>query len=82
MAENAVKTVTRTVTVSDLTPAEMASIFAGWYDDQQAAFFDALAAETKDWPGCGWAGQAYAFGQKLGNDGRMIMDTLIDNCAR
>lgn len=81
MSDRTVNTVTRTVTISDLTPAEMASIFASWFDDQQAQFFDALADETKDWPGCGWSGQAYCIAQKLGPKGRRIMNDMIDNCA-
>lgn len=75
-----VKTITRTVTISDLTPQEMASIFADWFDDEQAEFFDALHEESKDWPGCGFGGQAYAFAQKLGPGGRKIVDDIIDNC--
>lgn len=73
-----VKTVTRTVTISDLTPAEMASIFAGWFDTDQAAFFDALAAETADWPGCGWGGQAYELCTKLGEPGTRMVADLSD----
>lgn len=60
MPDRDVKTITRTVTISDLTPEEMASVFAGWHSGRQAAFFNALAAEAKGWPGAGWTGQAGA----------------------
>lgn len=78
MADRAVATVTRTVVVSDLTPAEMASIFAQWDSDQQAAFFDALKAEAADWPGMGWCGQAMSIVDKLGDPGFEIVAKLAD----
>lgn len=75
-----VKKITRTVTVSDLTPKEMASIFAEWFDDKQAAFFNALAVESKNWPGGGFGGQMYAMSGYLDEGGRRIVDDIIDNC--
>lgn len=80
MAFRDVKTVTRTITISDITPEEMASIFGDWFADQQGAFFNALAIESKDWPGCGFAGQSYAITQHLDEGGRKIVDDIIDNC--
>lgn len=76
MSVRDVPTVTRTVTISDMTPAEMASIFASWFDDQQAAFFAALVEESKDWPGSQFEGQAYAIVQKLDRDGMKIVGDL------
>ena len=78
MADRAVDTVTRTVTISDLSPAEMASIFAAYSDDQQAAFFDAIAAESKDWPGTGWSMQALYIVSKCTPAARRIIATLAD----
>ncbi len=68
------KAVTRTVTVSDLEPHELASIFAAYDDDQQAAFFDAVADEVKDWGGTGWCGQCSWFVPKLKADGKVPQD--------
>ena len=76
MALTAKTAITRTVTISDLTPQEMASIFTGWYDDEQAAFFDAIKAETVGWPGSGWCGQACAIAQHLKPEGRDVIVTL------
>lgn len=59
------KAITRTVTVSDLEPTELASIFAAYDDNQQAAFFDAVADEVKEWGGNGWCGQCSWFVPKL-----------------
>lgn len=81
MSIRGVKTITRTVTVSDLTPEEMASIFAEWFADQQAAFFNALAVESKDWPGCGIDGQMYAVTEYLDEGGRKVVNAIIDNCG-
>ena len=33
------------------TPAELARIFAEWYDNDQGAFFSALASEVSQWDG-------------------------------
>lgn len=79
MAERTVKTVTRTLTVSDLTPAEMASVFADWSDIDQAEFFHHLRAESRDWPNSGWCGQAYNIVSRLSPDGRAIVEALADH---
>lgn len=79
MVDRTIKTITRTVTLSDLTPVELASIFAAYDDGQQAAFFNALAAETGDWPGTGWEGQCYHICKNLSPDGQRIVADLADN---
>jgi len=79
MAERAVNTVTRTVTVSDLTPAEMASIFADWSDIQQAEFFDHLHRESLGWPNSGWYGQAYSIVSRLTPNGRAVVRALAEH---
>lgn len=55
--------VTRTITVSDLTPQEIASIITGWSNHEQAQLFDAMGAEAANWPGMGWQGQALSIAQ-------------------
>ena len=79
MAERSVQTVTRTVTVSDLTPAEMASIFASWVSTDQAAFFAALREESRDWPNSGWCGQAHYIVTDADTDALFILDKLADH---
>jgi hypothetical protein len=79
MAAREVQTVTRTVTVSDLTPAEMASIFAAWDSRHQAAFFAALREESRDWPHSGWCGQAYYLVSDANPDALFVLDKLADH---
>lgn len=79
MAERNVPTVTRTVTVSDLTPEELASIFAGMSDDQQAAFWSALQREAQSWTGApDWWGQAWHAVGKMDSDGRAALRGWAD----
>lgn len=78
MAAITKQVVTRTVTVSDLTPQELASIFAAYPDDDQAAFFDAVAEEVKDWPGSGWCMQCCWFIPKLGKGGREVVEKMAE----
>lgn len=73
MAERHKLVVTRTVTLSDLTPAELASIFAGWDDNLQAEFFTHIAEESKDWPGTGWEMQACHIADKLASAGKKVV---------
>jgi hypothetical protein len=79
MAEHAKSAVTRTVTISDLTPAEVASIFASWDNIQQAAFFDAVHEEARAWPGTGWCGQALSITDQIGPGGIAVIDALADH---
>ena len=79
MAERDVQTVTRTITVSDLTPAEMASIFANYDSIQQAAFFAAIRDESRDWPNSGWCGQAHYIVTDANPDAMFVLDKLADH---
>jgi hypothetical protein len=79
MAERQVRTVTRTVTVSDLTPIEMASVFASWVSVDQAAFFTALREESRDWPNSGWCGQAHYIVSDADAEALFVLDKLADH---
>lgn len=68
--------ITRTVAIDDLTPAEMASIFAHWFDEEQAEFFNVIARESKDWPGSGFCMQACHIAEHLDDGGRRIIGDL------
>lgn len=70
------KPVTRTVSVNDLTPQELAALFCQLCNDEQAEFFAAVADESKDWPGTGWDGQAMAIVEKLDSAGRFVLSAL------
>lgn len=70
------KQVTRTVTVNDLTPEELASLFCQLCNDEQARFLTAVCREAMDWPGTGWDGQAAAIAQKSDAEGRSVIGSL------
>lgn len=78
MAEKKVVSRTLTVTVSDLSPEEMASIFAGWNDGQQAAFFHALHEEAQSWPGGGWWLQIASTIDKMSPEALSVMREFAD----
>ena len=60
MKKNAQHTpgITRTFTIADITPQELATTFLDWNSEEQAAFFNAFKAETDKWPGAGWCQQS------------------------
>jgi hypothetical protein len=78
MAEKKVLSRTLTFTVSDLSPAEMASVFAGWDDGQQAAFFHALHEEAQSWPGGGWWLQIANACDKMSPEALSVMREFAD----
>lgn len=73
--------VTRTLEIDDMTPQELASIFARWFADEQAAFFSAIAVESKDWPGTGWCQQACAIAEHLDDAGRSVIEKLAGHAG-
>ncbi len=68
--------ITRTITVDDLTPGELAEIFAEMSGDQQAEFFTAVWIIARAWPGAGWCQQSYDIARNLDRDGREAIETL------
>lgn len=73
--------ITRTITLSDLTPAELASIFAAWDNKEQAAFFNALHHEVQVYAGTGWCGQCAWIVDGIDPGGRDIIETLAGHLA-
>lgn len=71
--------VARTVTLSDLTPAEVASIYSAWDSRLQAEFFDHIAREAKEWPGTGWMMQALYIADNLTPEGARIVTELAES---
>ena len=59
----------RTITIDDITPQELAKLFLGMFGDEQAAFFNAMKAETDKWSGAGWCQQSCAISKHLNKDG-------------
>lgn len=68
--------VSRTISLDDMTPEEMAKLFAAMGSDEQIRFFSALRAETKDWPGSGWCMQCSYIAADADTDALFILGTL------
>lgn len=74
-----IRTVSRTVTISDLTPEELASLFSQWSCTQQAAFFHALHCEAVAWfEGGSWGGQAFSAVSKMSPEAREVLQAFAD----
>lgn len=73
--------VTRTIDLEDLTPAEMAEIFSRYFADEQAEFFNALWELGKDWPGAGWCMQSSNIVPELNEDGKRWLETFFAHFA-
>ena len=70
--------ITRTVTIDDITPQELATLFLDMPDSEQAAFFNAFKATTDTWPGAGWCQQCCAMSEYLDNDGKGTIAKLAE----
>lgn len=57
--------VTRTIELDDLTPDELAELFAHMFGDQQARFFTRVGEIAATWPGAGWCQQCCAISEHL-----------------
>lgn len=57
--------ITRTLTIADITPAELAKVFAAMFADEQAAFFSEVGRIAATWPGAGWCQQSCAISENL-----------------
>lgn len=73
--------VIRTVEFDDFTPHELATVFAGMDDRQQAEFFASVWNIAKEWPGAGWCQQSCAIVSHLDRDGRNAVETLAANLS-
>lgn len=56
---------TRTVTFDDITPDELAELFAGMHGGQQARFFARVGEIAGTWPGAGWCQQCCSISEHL-----------------
>ena len=69
-------TITRTITIGDLRPQELAVLFCGLDSLGQADFFGEVWAIAREWPGAGWCQQSYAISEALDADGREAIRVL------
>ena len=61
--------VTRTITIDDIAPEELARVFLRYDGEQQAAFFNSMKAVTDTWPGAGWCSQCLCVSEHLDASG-------------
>ncbi len=73
--------VTRTIALDDLTPDELASIWAHWDNEKQAEFLSAAWREGATWPGAGWCQQACSIVEKVDDDGGKLIDAIAGHYA-
>lgn len=71
--------ITRSIVIDDLTPAEIAQLFAGQDSGGQAEFFTELAKITAGWPGAGWCMQCAHIKDLMTPEGRQIVTTLAEH---
>lgn len=55
----------RTFKITDITPEELAALFAHMHGDEQARFFAHVGAIATGWPGAGWCRQSCAISEHL-----------------
>ena len=74
-------TVTRTFTLDDLYPAELAEIFADWDAYKQAEFLGHVGKIAATWPGTGMCAQALNIARYLDKDGRYVIERIADHAG-
>ena len=72
-------TASRTITFDDLTPEELAELFAEMDGQQQSDFFSAVWSLAKKWPGAGWCQQSYTIARLADNDAIQAIRTLASH---
>ncbi len=73
--------ITRAITIDDLTPAELAERFCDMNGEQQASFFSAVGRIARTWPGAGMCVQACAISKELDTQGRYVIERLADHAG-
>lgn len=72
-------TLTRTIEIDGITPKELATVFAGYFAEQQAEFFDELYLIARGWPGAGWCFQSCNIVPHMTADARSAIVTLASH---
>ena len=73
--------ITRQITLDDITPEELATVFAGMWAEEQAAFFAKVWQIARNWPGAGWCHQCSAIAPLLDQDGKDCIAKLAEWAA-
>lgn len=73
--------ITRSITIADITPQELANVFAGMWAEEQAEFFGHVWEIARAWPGAGWCGQSSAIAKALTPAGKDCIAKLAEWAA-
>ena len=73
--------ITRTIELDDLTPDELAEVFAHMDGEQQARFFTCVGEIAATWPGAGWCQQSCAISEHLDKIGTETIAKLAEWAA-
>jgi hypothetical protein len=74
-------TITRTFTIDDLSPEELAALFADMHGEQQALFFSEVGKIAATWPGAGMCMQALSIAENLDASGRYVIERIADHAG-
>jgi hypothetical protein len=76
--------VTRSVTLDNLTAREIAELFCGLDSEAQAEVFNHITDIARDWSGAGWCQQANSIltARSLTDEGRKAIGSLADHLGR
>ena len=71
--------VNRTISFDDLTPEELAELFAAMDGQEQSDFFAAVWSLAKKWPGAGWCQQSHEIARLADNNAIQTIRTLASH---
>lgn len=57
--------IARTIVIDDVSPEELAELFAGMVDEDQARFFARVGEIADGWSGAGWCQQCCSISEHL-----------------
>ena len=69
----------RTFAIADVTPREVAELFAHMSGADQAEVLDHVWQIAREWPGAGWCQQSYDIARFLTPDGRSTVAVLANH---
>lgn len=72
---------TRAFAIDDITPEELAELFADMFGDEQARFFTRVGEISDEWPGTGWCQQSCAISEHLDRKGTETILKLAEWAA-
>jgi len=71
--------ITRTIELKDLLPAEIAELFCEMDAEQQAEFFANIQRLAAEWPGAGWCQQSHDIAKAVNPAAREVITKLAEH---